>query len=147
MNRTVALSALVLATTLLAACTRDPSTPEADAARQPTPLAEDIRREALDAAAASRRATVPDLDTRSLVGHYSDRDTQLELRADGSYVQSLQVGGSTLSVEGRWSGVGPVTLLLAPDSASAEDVMFEVVSDLELRSVDGTHTFRRAREP
>ena len=146
MNRTVGLCALALAMTALTGCQRDSSTPEGDAGRQPVSRGEETRREARDAAA-SPRSTVPGFDVRSLVGGYSDGDTRLELRADGSYMQSLHAGGSTLSVQGRWSGVGSKTLLLAPASASAEDVRFEVVSDLELRSVDGTHTFRRARSP
>ena len=146
MNRTVALCALALAMTAPIGCKRESPTPEGDAGRQPVPRGEEIRREAPDAAA-SPRPTVPGLDARALVGSYSDGDTRLELRADGSYVQSLQAGGSTLSVQGRWSGAGPRTLLLTPASASAENVRFEVLSDLELRSVDGTHTFRRARVP
>ncbi|HLM53959.1 MAG TPA: hypothetical protein VK325_10310 [Pseudoxanthomonas sp.] len=147
MNRTVALWALALAMAAPAGCQRDSSTPEGDAVRQqPVPRGGEIGREAPDAAA-SPRPTVPGLHAQALVGRYSDGDTRLELRADGSYVQSLQAGGSTLSVQGRWSGAGPKALLLAPASASAKDVRFEVVSDLELRSADGTHTFRRARAP
>ncbi|HZF97327.1 MAG TPA: hypothetical protein VEY92_03610 [Pseudoxanthomonas sp.] len=146
MNRTIALCALALAMTAPAGCKRESSTPEGDAGRQSVSHDEEIRREAPDAAA-SPRPSVPGLDARVLVGSYSDGDTRVELRADGSYVQSLQAGGSTLSVQGHWSGAGPKTLLLAPASASAEDARFEVVSDLELRSVDGTHTFRRARAP
>jgi hypothetical protein len=146
MNRTVAVCALALAMAALAGCERESSTLEGDAGRQPVPRGEELRRETPNAAASSP-SSVPGLDARALAGSYSDGDTRLELRANGSYVQSLQAGGSTLSVQGRWSGVGSKTLLLAPASASAEDVRFEVVSDLELRSVDGIHTFRRARAP
>ena len=83
------------------------------------------------------------LDTKALAGKFGDGESVLELRADGSYVQTLQAGGNAIAVDGSWSALEGSSLLLDPSSKSAEDVRFQVVSNDELRGADGTRTFRR----
>jgi len=88
-------------------------------------------------------AAVATLDTKALAGKFGDGESVLELRADGSYVQTLQAGGDAIATDGNWSAVDNEGLLLDPNSKSAEDVRFQVISNDELRSGDGTRTFRR----
>ncbi|MEO8365347.1 MAG: hypothetical protein ABI538_03980 [Pseudoxanthomonas sp.] len=83
------------------------------------------------------------LDTKALAGRFDDGESVLELRANGSYVQTLQAGGNAISTDGSWSAVDGDGLLLDPNSKSAEDVRFQVVSKDELRNGDGNRTFRR----
>ena len=83
------------------------------------------------------------LDTKALAGKFGDGESVLELRTDGSYVQTLQAGGNAISTDGNWTAVDGDGLLLDPNSKSADDVRFQVVSNDELRSGDGTRTFRR----
>lgn len=91
-------------------------------------------------------ATVATLDTKALAGKFGDGESVLELRADGSYVQTLLVGGNAISTDGNWSAVDGDGLLLDPNSKSAEDVRFQVVSNDELRSGNGARTFRRVTD-
>ena len=83
------------------------------------------------------------LDAKALAGRFGDGESVLELGADGTYVQTLQAGGNAISTDGTWNAVGGDGLLLDPNSKSAEDVHFQVVSNDELRSDDGSRTFRR----
>lgn len=83
------------------------------------------------------------LDGKALAGRFGDGESVLELRADGSYVQTLQAGGNAISTDGSWSAVDSDGLLLDPNSKSAADVRFQVVSNDELRSGDGTRSFHR----
>lgn len=90
--------------------------------------------------AAAEAATV---DSKAIAGSFTDGESVLELRADGSYVQTLNAGGSSISSDGTWSGKGGKGLLLDPSSKSAEDVGFEIISNDELRTDKGTRVFRR----
>ena len=83
-------------------------------------------------------------DSKALVGTFSDGESTLELRADGSYLQTLQAGGSAITADGSWSAVNTTELLLDPNSKSAEDARFVIVSPDELRAADSSRTFRRA---
>ena len=135
--------AVVLA--IATACKREPeATPEtAPVAATATPETNPV-----DATAAVENTPAVDaagstLDTKALAGKFGDGESVLELRADGSYVQTLQAGGNAISTDGNWSAVDSDGLLLDPNSKSAEDVRFQVVSNDELRSGDGMRTFRR----
>ncbi|SDQ39579.1 hypothetical protein [Pseudoxanthomonas sp. CF125] len=90
--------------------------------------------------AATEAATV---DSKAIAGSFSDGESVLELRADGSYVQTLNAAGVAVSSDGAWSGHGGNGLLLDPSSKSAEDVSFEIVSNDELRTDKGTRVFKR----
>jgi hypothetical protein len=90
--------------------------------------------------AATEAATV---DSKAIAGSFSDGESVLELRADGSYVQTLNAAGVAVSSDGTWSGHGGNGLLLDPSSKSAEDVSFEIVSNDELRTDKGTRVFKR----
>jgi hypothetical protein len=83
------------------------------------------------------------LDTKALAGRFSDGNSLLELRSDGTYVQTLTIEGTGLNATGTWSAIGPAALLLDPSSKSAADAVFLVASNDELESEDGTLTFRR----
>jgi hypothetical protein len=134
--------AVVLA--IATACKRAPeATPEATPATTATPETHPV-----DATAVVENTPAPDaasasLDTKALAGKFGDGESVLELRADGSYVQTLQAGGDAISTDGSWSAVEGDGLLLDPNSKSAADVRFQVVSSDELRSGDGTRTFHR----
>jgi hypothetical protein len=135
--------AVVLA--IATACKREPET-----APESVPVAATATSETnpVDATAAVENTPAVDesattLDTKALAGRFDDGESVLELRADGSYVQTLQAGGNPISTDGSWSAVRGDGLLLDPSSKSAADVRFQVVSNDELRSGDGTHTFRR----
>ena len=77
------------------------------------------------------------VDTGALAGTFSDGDTVLELRADGSYLQTLNAGGSAMSADGHWAGNGANAIVLDPNSKEAADLRFEVVSADLLRGGDG----------
>ncbi len=149
------LLTLALALPLLAGCRMEQATPEAD------PLADtEARTEALppllpdpnpiDATSVIDHGSAGDasaqagaLDTKALAGRFSDGNSLLELRSDGTYVQTLTIEGAALNATGTWSAIGPAALLLDPGSKSAADAVFLVSSNDELNSEDGAQTFRR----
>lgn len=139
------LGACAVVLAIATACKRETAaTPEVT----PAPATSTPETNPVDATAAVDNtpavdATVATLDTKALAGKFGDGESVLELRADGSYVQTLQAGGNAISTDGSWSAVDSDGLLLDPNSKSAEDVRFQVVSNDELRSGDGTRTFRR----
>ena len=139
------LGACAVVLAIATACKREP-----DATADVAPVAATATPETnpVDAIAAVDNTPATDagsatLDTKALAGGFGDGESVLELRADGSYVQTLQAGGNTISTDGSWSAADGDGLLLDPNSKSAEDVRFQVVSNDELRSGDGTRTFRR----
>ena len=139
------LGACAVVLALATACKREPvATPEV----APAPAAATPETNPVDATAAVENTPAPDaaatrLDTKALAGRFDDGESVLELRADGSYVQTLQAGGNAISTDGSWSVLDNDGLLLDPNSKSAADVRFQVVSNDELRSGDGSHSFRR----
>jgi hypothetical protein len=143
-NRTVIL--LALAVTLATACKReDPAAPAEPAAASTTAPANtanpvDATSVVDNTPAAAGAAAV---DSKAIAGNFSDGESVLELRADGSYVQTLNAGGGSISSDGTWSGTGSKGLLLDPNSKSAKDVAFEIVSNDELRTDNGARVFRR----
>ena len=156
MNANIALLSLTLALTLLSGCKVEQATPEADpqagleaeAQTLPAPLSEGNPVDAtsvIDHGAASSPAGA--LDTKALAGRFSDGKSLLELGADGTYVQTLDIDGASLEATGTWSAIGPAALLLDPSSKSAEDAVFLVASSDELNSEDGSLTFRRIAAP
>ncbi|MET0654988.1 MAG: hypothetical protein ABWY94_05395 [Pseudoxanthomonas sp.] len=127
-----------------AACKREepanPSTPATTA----TPAAAPANPVDATAVVDSTPAAASDaVDSKAVAGSYSDGESVLELRADGSYVQTLNAGGGAISSDGTWSGTGGKSLLLDPNSKSAQDVAFDIVSNDELRTDNGTRIFRR----
>jgi hypothetical protein len=139
----VGACAVVLA--IATACKREPEATPAPAT--PTATADAAGNLPVDATAAVDNTAATDtavsaLDTKALAGRFGDGESVLELRADGSYVQTLQAGDDAISTDGSWSTVDD-GLLLDPNSKSAADVRFQVVSNDELRNDDGTRTFRR----
>ena len=159
MNARIPVLALTLALTLLAGCKVDQATPEADPpAGTEAELTElpDSRPEGLpvDAISVIDHGATGDassqagaLDTKALAGRFSDGSSLLELRADGTYVQTLTIDGASLDATGTWSAIGPAALLLDPSSKAAEDAVFLVASSDELNSEDGSLTFRRVAAP
>ncbi|NDK38683.1 hypothetical protein DT603_07495 [Pseudoxanthomonas gei] len=142
--RRSAILALALAT--LTACKREePAAPPASE----TPAASTVPAQAanpVDATAVvdnSASTAAPGLDSKALAGQFGDGESVLELRADGTYLQTLQAGGSTITADGSWSAPAQGVLLLDPNSKSAEDASFQMASNDELRSTDGKHVFRR----
>lgn len=139
------LGACAVVLAFATACKREPvATPEV----APAPAADTPETHPVDATAAVENTPAPDaaatrLDTKALAGRFDDGESVLELRADGSYVQTLQAGGNAISTDGSWSVLDNDGLLLDPNSKSAADVRFQVVSNDELRSGDGSHSFRR----
>ena len=87
------------------------------------------------------------MDAKQLAGKFGDGESVLELRDDGSYLQTLQAGSSSITADGSWSSPAAGSLLLDPNSKSAEDARFEVVTTDELRAADGSRTFRRIAGP
>ncbi len=87
------------------------------------------------------------VDRRALAGRFSDGDTVLELREDGSYVQELTVAGSTLTASGRWVAADNEALLLDPDDPQAAVTRIELRGNSELRVAEGARTFRRLPPP
>ena len=142
--RTFSLLALILAAAV--ACKREepavapPPAPAATTAAAPEANPVDATA-VVDNTPAAEAAAV---DSKAIAGNFSDGESVLELRADGSYVQTLNVGGSAISSDGNWSGVaGGKSLLLDPNSKSAEDVSFDIVSNDELRTDNGMRVFKR----
>jgi hypothetical protein len=82
----------------------------------------------------------------ALAGRFGDGESVLELRADGSYVQTLDIGGASISSDGRWAPDGAHAILLDPSSKEAADARFEVVSADVLRGADGKREFKRIAE-
>ncbi|MET0892588.1 MAG: hypothetical protein ABWY01_03350 [Pseudoxanthomonas sp.] len=139
-----AILALALAT--LTACKREePAAPPASAtpaaSTAPTQPANPVDATAVVDNTAS--TAVPGVDSKALEGRFGDGESVLELRADGTYLQTLQAGGSTITADGSWSVPSQGVLLLDPNSKSAEDAGFQMASNDELRSMDGKHVFRR----
>lgn len=136
------LGACVVVLAIATACKREP-----EAAPETKPTATTAANP-VDATSVVDNTPAPDatsasLDTKALAGKFGDGESVLELRADGVYVQTLQAGGNAISTDGSWSAMDADGLLLDPNSKSAEDVRFQVVSNDELRSGDGSRTFRR----
>lgn len=148
MNTTFRVFCL-LAITVISAVGCKPETPvaalqpEAAATPAATPEANPVDATSVvdNTPAAAATAAV---DSKAIAGNFSDGESVLELRADGSYVQTLNVGGSAISSDGNWSGAaGGKSLLLDPNSKSAEDVRFDIVSNDELRTDHGARVFKR----
>lgn len=124
-----------------------PATP--DPLPEPAPAPETMPAETgnpVDATAVVENTPASDsaaVDSKALVGTFSDGESILELRANGSYLQTLQVSGSAITADGSWSAASSTELLLDPNSKSAEDARFVIVSADELRAADGSRTFRR----
>jgi hypothetical protein len=142
--RTFCLLALTLAAAV--ACKREepaaasPPAPAAATAAAPEANPVDAT-SVVDNTPAAEAAAV---DSKAIAGNFSDGESVLELRADGSYVQTLNAGGSAISSDGNWSGAaGGKSLLLDPNSKSAEDVRFDIVSNDELRADNGMRVFKR----
>jgi hypothetical protein len=140
--RTFCLLALTAA--LAVACKREEPVAAPQPAATPTAATEanpvDATSVVDNTPAVAEAATV---DSKAIAGSFSDGESILELRADGSYVQTLNAAGNSISSDGTWSGKGSNSLLLDPSSKSAEDVSFEIVSNDELRTDKGTRVFRR----
>ena len=77
------------------------------------------------------------VDTGTLAGTFSDGETVLELRADGSYLQTLNAAGGAMNADGHWAANGANAILLDPNSKEAADLRFEVVSADLLRGGNG----------
>lgn len=139
------LGACAVVLAMATACKRETAaTPEATpASATSTPETNPVDATAAVDNTPAADTTVATLDTKALAGKFGDGESVLELRADGGYVQTLQAGGNVISTDGSWTAVGGDGLLLDPNSKSAEDVRFQVVSNDELRNGDGTRTFRR----
>lgn len=136
---------LALTAALAVACKREePAAPQPAAVATPAAAPEanpvDATSVVDNTPAAAEAATV---DSKAIAGSFSDGESVLELRADGSYVQTLNAAGVAVSSDGTWSGHGGNGLLLDPSSKSAEDVSFEIVSNDELRTDKGTRVFKR----
>lgn len=142
--RTFCLLAVTLA--LAVACKREEpaAAPESTSAAAPAAAPEGNPVDAtsvVDNTPAAADAVA--VDSKAIAGSFSDGESVLELRADGSYVQTLNAGGGSISSDGTWSGTGSKSLLLDPNSKSAKDVAFEIVSNDELRTDNGARVFRR----
>ena len=141
------LGACIVVLAIATACKREPeATPDvapATATATATPETNPVDASAVVENTPASDAGSATLDSKALAGKFDDGESVLELRADGSYVQTLQAGGNPISTDGNWSAADGGGLLLDPNSKSAEDVRFQVVSNDELRSGDGTRTFRR----
>lgn len=138
---------LAVSLSVAVACKREvPATavePTADAAPAPVAEANPIDATAVVENTAASDAVASGIDSKALAGKFSDGESVLELKVDGSYVQTLQAGGSAVSTDGSWSTSGTDSLLLDPNSKSAEDAAFVVVSNDELSTDGGTRSFRR----
>jgi hypothetical protein len=141
---------VLLTVTLIAFAGCKPATPDPlpepipEATTGTTPAENDS---AVDATAVVENTPASEtaaFDSKALVGTFGDGESTLELRADGSYLQTLQAGGSAITADGSWSAVNATELLLDPNSKSAEDARFVIVSPDELRAADSSRTFRRA---
>ena len=143
-NRTLILLALFV--TLATACKREepaaPAEPAATSTTAPANTSKPVDASSVvdNTPAAADAAAV---DSKAIAGSFSDGESVLELRADGSYVQTLNAGGGSISSDGTWSGTDSKSLLLDPNSKSAKDVAFEIVSNDELRTDNGARVFRR----
>ena len=139
------LNLLAITLVLVVAC--KPATP--NASPDPVPVAAPAATspanpvDAVSVVDNTPATTATGLDSKAMAGRFSDGESVLELRADGSYLQTLNAAGGSISSDGTWSGTDSKRLLLDPNSKSANDVVFDVSSNEVLRSEDGTHTFRR----
>lgn len=146
--KTPSLLAL-LTITLLAFTACKPTTPES--LPEPVPEATSSASPSetgnpVDATAVVENTPASDtaaIDSKALVGTFGDGESILELQANGSYLQTLQAGGSAITADGNWSATSSTELLLDPNSKSAEDARFVIVSPDELRAADGSRSFRR----
>ena len=137
-------SLLVIALGVAVACKRTEPAAEPQSAPAATPAASEVNpvdaTSVIDNTPAAADSAV---DSKAIAGSFSDGESVLELRADGTYLQTLNAGGSSISSDGTWSGTGSKALLLDPNSKSADDVTFDIVSNDELRTDNGARTFRR----
>ncbi|WCE03319.1 hypothetical protein [Pseudoxanthomonas sp. JBR18] len=148
-------STLLIPLLLLAACKPDhtepvTATPPAqDAsvqATRPPPLPETDAVAAVDNASAGEVTDQAGrvIDAKALAGTFEGNGSQLEIAADGTYRQTLKAAGAELTSDGTWASAAAGVMLLDPNDKAAQDVRFDVVSADELRSQDGTYTFKRA---
>lgn len=141
------LSLLTIALLALAACkpTAPGSMPEPvpEPTTSASPSETDNPVDAIEVVENTPASDSAAFDSKALVGTFSDDESILELRANGSYLQTLQAGGSAITADGSWSATSSTELLLDPSSKSAEDARFVIVSADELRAADGSRTFRR----
>ena len=138
---------LTIALLAFAGCKPAAPEPLPEPATEATDMTPAETESAVDATAVVENTPASDsmtVDSKALAGTFSDGESNLELRADGSYLQTLQAGGSAITADGSWSAVNSTELLLDPNSKSAEDARFVIVSADELRAADGSRTFRRA---
>ncbi|HEY5971297.1 MAG TPA: hypothetical protein VIT22_04880 [Pseudoxanthomonas sp.] len=146
-NTMRAFCVVAVALALAVACKREAPVaapePATDATAAPIAEANPVDATSVVENTPAADSAIAALDGKALAGKFGDGESVLELRADGSYVQTLQAGGSSISTDGSWSASGVDTLLLDPNSKSAQDAQFVVVSNDELRTADGARTFRR----
>jgi len=143
-NRTLIL--LALSVTLATACKREEPAAQAEPAAASTTAPANTANPVDATSVVDNTPAAADaaaVDSKAIAGNFSDGESVLELRADGSYVQTLNAGGGSISSDGTWSGTGSKSLLLDPNSKSAKDVAFEIVSNDELRTDNGVRVFRR----
>ncbi len=132
---------VALSVMALAACKKEaPAVPAAAASNAPTAS---NRVDATAVVDHTGSTGASGIDSKALAGSFGNGESVLELRADGSYLQTLWVAGNEITADGSWSAQDGSTLLLDPNSKSAEDAAFKVLSNDELRSIDGKHMFRR----
>jgi hypothetical protein len=140
--RTFSLLALTLAVAV--ACKREEPEPVATSPSASVVAPEANPVDATSVVDNTPAAEAAAVDSKAIAGSFSDGESVLELRVDGSYMQTLNIGGSAISSDGNWSGAtGGKSLLLDPNSKSAEDVRFDIVSNDELRTDNGMRIFKR----
>ena len=95
---------------------------------------------------ASPAADVATFDTKGFAGKFGAAGTSLEIGADGTYRLSIRAesANADLETDGTWT-VEPdgKHILLDPNSKAEADRRYEIVSQEELRAVDGSQSLSR----
>lgn len=149
------LALVLFSTFLFAACQRDAEPQQAaePAPAAPAPDTTDTAADpaaGIDATAVIDRAPVAgasaDFDAKAFAGAFGAPGTHLQIESDGSYRLSVHAesADADLVTTGSWSlEADDSELLLDPDSKDETDRRYDIVSQDELRAVEGGQVLRR----
>jgi len=144
------LLAVAIATLTLAACKREsepvpsPEPAVAATAETPEPAAGTDATEVVDQQPPAGDAVA--FDTKAFAGTFSATGVRLEIAADGTYRLNVHAesANADLTTDGTWTvEADGKHILLDPNSKAEADRRYEIVSQDELRPMDGSESLGR----
>ena len=142
------LLAVAIATLALAACKRDaePAPAPVPAVVAPAETTDHASGTNATVDHSSPAGDVAAFDTKGFAGKFGATGTSLEIGADGTYRLSVHAesAAAELETDGTWTVEADGRhILLDPSSKAEPDRRYEIVSNDELRAVDGGQGLRR----